>query len=121
MVNTLDPMDLNKFINLNPNGFSNRKIDSTIGVSCNWVNSYMKLFKTSNFTYKELLSSGNTPLCELFPSYTTIYNERHEKLILNFEEAIRLGIILVLLFYIINRIILNKVEKFQLFSFLNSV
>jgi len=35
MANTLDPMDLKQIISLHLDGFSNRKIGATLGISCN--------------------------------------------------------------------------------------
>ncbi|RAJ18683.1 Homeodomain-like domain-containing protein, partial [Gelidibacter algens] len=45
MANTLDPMDLKQIISLHLDGFSNRKIGATLGISRNTVNNYMQLFK----------------------------------------------------------------------------
>ncbi|MGM1057609.1 MAG: LuxR C-terminal-related transcriptional regulator [Bacteroidota bacterium] len=55
MANTLDPMDLKQIITLHLDGFSNRKIGSTLGISRNTVNIYMKLFTGSEYSLKELL------------------------------------------------------------------
>ena len=85
MANTLDPMDLKQIITLHLDGFSNRKIGSTLGISRNTVNSYMKLFTASDYSFKELLSFDNARLSALFPSHTTIDNERHDELMLYFE------------------------------------
>jgi DNA-binding NarL/FixJ family response regulator len=40
MANTLDPMDLKQIITLHLDGFSNRQIESTLGISRNTVNNY---------------------------------------------------------------------------------
>lgn len=85
MANTLDPMDLKQIITLNLDGFSNRKIGTTLGISRNTVNSYIKLFTASDYSFKELLSFDNARLGALFPSHTTIDNERHDELMLYFE------------------------------------
>lgn len=45
MANKLDPMDLKQIITLHLNQYSNRKIASTLGISRNTVNTYMKWFK----------------------------------------------------------------------------
>ena len=45
MANKLDPMDLKRIITLYLNGYSNRNIDSALGISRNTVNTYMKRFK----------------------------------------------------------------------------
>lgn len=85
MANTLDPMDLKQIISLNLDGFSNRKIATTLGISRNTVNSYMKFLTASDYSFKELLSFDNARLSALFPSHTTIDNERHDELMLYFE------------------------------------
>jgi len=73
MANTLDPMDLKQIITLHLDRFSNRKIADTLGISRNTVNTYMRLFKDSDYTFKELLSFDNAGLETLFPSHTTGY------------------------------------------------
>jgi hypothetical protein len=85
MANTLDPMDLKQIISLHLDGFSNRKIGATLGISRNTVNNYMRLFKASNRSLKELLASDNAALEALFPSTTTIANPRYEELMLYFD------------------------------------
>jgi len=47
MVNTLDPMDLKQIITLQLDGFSNRKIGFTLGISRNTVNTDKTLFWAS--------------------------------------------------------------------------
>lgn len=87
MANTLDPMDLKQIISLHLDGFSNRKIGSTLGISRNTVNSYMRLFKASDYSYKELLGFDTAALEALFPSHTTIDNPRYNELMLYFEKV----------------------------------
>lgn len=82
MANTLDPMDLKQIISLHIDGFSNRKIGATLGISRNTVNNYMRLFKASTRSLEELLASDNVDLEALFPSSTTIANPRYEELML---------------------------------------
>jgi transposase len=84
MANTLDPMDLKQIISLHLDGFSNRKIGTTLGISRNTVNTYMRLFGASDYTAKELLAFDNAALEKLFPSHTTIDNLRYEELMLYF-------------------------------------
>jgi biotin operon repressor len=55
MANKLDPMDLKQIITLHLDGVSNRKIGSTLGISRNTVNIYMKLFTASDYSFIELL------------------------------------------------------------------
>jgi len=85
MANKLDPMDLKQIISLHLDEFSNRKIGATLGISRNTVNHYMQLFKASDRSLEELLSSDNATLEVLFPSTTTIVNTRYEKLMLYLE------------------------------------
>lgn len=85
MANTLDPMDLKQIITLHLDGVSNRKIGATLSISGNTVNTYMRLFKGSDYSFKELLSFDNAGLEKLFPSHTTIDNERYDELMRYFE------------------------------------
>lgn len=85
MANTLDPMDLKQIISLHLDGFSNRKIGATLGISRNTVNNYMQLFKASNRSLEELLVSDNAALEALFPSSTTRANPRYQELMLYFD------------------------------------
>ncbi|SDF17761.1 Homeodomain-like domain-containing protein, partial [Pricia antarctica] len=85
MANTLDPMDLKQIITLHLDGYSNRKIGTALGISRNTVNTYMRLFKGSDYSFKELLSFDNAALEKLFPSRTTIDNGRYDGLMRYFE------------------------------------
>lgn len=85
MANTLDPMDLKQIITLHLDGYSNRRIGTSLSISRNTVNTYMLLFKGSGYTFKELLSFDNARLETLFSSHTTIDNERYDALMLYFE------------------------------------
>jgi transposase len=85
MANTLDPMDLKQIISLHLDGYSNRKIADALSISRNTVNTYMRLFKGSDYTFKELLSFDTTGLERLFPSHTTIDNTRYDTLMGYFE------------------------------------
>ncbi|WP_231367623.1 IS21 family transposase [Gillisia sp. JM1] len=85
MANKLDPMDLKQIITLHLDGVSNRKIGSTLGISRNTVNIYMKLFTASDYSFIELLCFDNAALSELFSSHTTIDVERQNELMLYFE------------------------------------
>ncbi|MBK5210153.1 MAG: hypothetical protein JJE44_11735 [Flavobacteriaceae bacterium] len=62
MANTLDPMDLKQIITLQLDGFSNRKTGFTLGVSRNTVNTYMTLFRASEYSFKELLAFDSAAL-----------------------------------------------------------
>src|SRR5680860_463007 len=85
MANTLDPMDLKQIITLHLDGYSNRKIGTALGISRNTVNTYMRLFKGSDYSPKELLHFDNAALEKLFPSRTTIDNGRYDGLMRYFE------------------------------------
>ncbi len=87
MANTLDPMDLKQIITLHLDGLSNRKIGDALGISRNTVNAYMKLFDACDYAIEELLRFDNAALTELFPSHTTINNERFNFLMLYFEKV----------------------------------
>lgn len=71
MANTLDPMDLKTIHFPASRWFRNCKRDITLGISRNTVNIYMRLFKASHRSLKELLASENARLTALFPSSTT--------------------------------------------------
>ena len=47
MAKKLDPMDLKQILLLSLDGFSNRDIGKTLGISRNTVNQYMALFKVA--------------------------------------------------------------------------
>src|SRR5690606_5114955 len=87
MANTLDPMDLKQIISLHLDGYSNRKIGTTLGISRNTVNSYMKHFKASEYSFEELLSFENENLSKLFTSFTTMDIERQDELMRYFERV----------------------------------
>jgi len=86
MANKLDPMDLKQLLTLHLDGFSNREIGSTLGISRNTVNGYMRQFKSSELDFKELLELDEGSLQELFPARTTIANPRYDELMRFFEQ-----------------------------------
>ena len=55
MANKLDPMDIRQILSLLNDGFSSRKIGSTLGVSRNTVNSYVNRLKASGYSAQEAL------------------------------------------------------------------
>src|SRR5690606_592360 len=79
--------DLKQIITLHLDGYSNRKIGKTLGISRNTVNTYMKLFMASQYACKELLNFDNAALAALFPSYSTIDAQRHDELMIYFEKV----------------------------------
>ena len=87
MANTLDPMDLRQIISLHLDGYSNRKIGATLGVSRNTVNSYMKRFIASEYPLEELLNFDNEKLSKLFTSFTTMDIDRQDELMRCFEQV----------------------------------
>ncbi len=87
MANTLDPMDIKQIITLHLDGFSNRAIGQALGISRNTVNSYIKLIKGCDCQAKELLIFEPGALKELFPSHTTILNDRFDELMRYFEKV----------------------------------
>lgn len=87
MANKLDPMDLKQIITLHLDGYSNRKIANTLGISRNTINTYMQLFAASDYSLEQLLSFEISELSELFSSYTTVDTQRHNELMLYFETV----------------------------------
>ena len=86
MANKLDPMDIKQILQLVKDGYSNRKIGVTLGISRNTVNSYVRQFGSSKYSIGELLSFDELRLSELFTSKTTIDTERHDQLMRYFER-----------------------------------
>ena len=66
MANKLDPMDIKQILVLIKDGFSNRKIGSTLGISRNTVNNYVQQFNSSGHNIGELLNFDENRLNELF-------------------------------------------------------
>ena len=87
MAHTLDPMDLKQIITLHLDGLSNRQIGEVLNISRNTVNGYIKLFKACDHSFGELLVLDEPVLQELFPSHTTIVNDRYNQLMLYFEKV----------------------------------
>lgn len=86
MANTLDPMDLKQILTLHKDNYSNRQIGKTLGISRNTINTYIKRFKASEYSIKELLIFDNQKLDELFTSRTTLDTARQDKLMKYFEQ-----------------------------------
>jgi transposase len=86
MANKLDPMDLKQIITLHLDGKSNRAIGTLLGISRNTANSYMQLAGSQGRNLSELLEMDDRALQELFPSHTTIDNERYNELMLFFGK-----------------------------------
>lgn len=105
MANKLDPMDIRQILSLLNDGFSNRKVGSTLGVSRNTVNSYVNQIKASGHSVSEALCFDESRLMELFPDKSTIDSVRHNELM---QSILRVLISLVItLASLINFIIMN--------------
>ncbi|HYQ59078.1 MAG TPA: IS21 family transposase, partial [Draconibacterium sp.] len=87
MANTLDLMDIKQIITLHLDGYSNRQIGETLGISRNTVNSYMHLFRGCKHSLEELLKLDPVSFNNLFSSHTTIKNDRYNQLMLYFEKV----------------------------------
>jgi transposase len=87
MANKLDPMDLKQIITSHNDGLSNRQIGELLDISRNTINKCMRLFKSCDYEFDELLKMDNQKLRELFPAHTTINNDRFEKLTLYFDKV----------------------------------
>ena len=92
MANTLDLMDIKQIITLHLNGFSNRKIGNTLGISRNTVNTYMHLFDGSKYSLEELLKLDHSHFNSLFSSHTTIVNDI---IIINTSRKARILIVIL--------------------------
>lgn len=86
MANTLDPMDLKQIIRLHIDGESNRQIGEILNISRNTVNTYMSFFKACEHSLEDILEMDEPVIKELFPSHTTIVNERYDELMRFFEK-----------------------------------
>lgn len=86
MANGLDLMDIKQIISLKKDGLSNRNIGKLLGISRNTVNTYNKLIQASDYELEELMEMDASALRDLFPSHTTIINERYNALMLFFER-----------------------------------
>jgi len=82
-------MDLKQIITLHLDGLSNRNVGEALNISRNTVNTYMKLFQSCDYELEELLQMDSAHYGELFPSYTTIINDRYNELMLYFEKVTR--------------------------------
>lgn len=87
MANTLDSMDLKQILILHKNGLSNRKIGTTLAISRNTVNTYVRQFKGSKYSIDELLDFNDRKLEELFTYKTTLDTDRQNELMKYFERV----------------------------------
>lgn len=86
MANTLDIMDLKQILQLHSDKLSNREIGTILGISRNTVNQYIRRFKSSEYSIKELLAMDRNRLEHLFTYRTTIDIHRHDELMRYFEQ-----------------------------------
>ena len=87
MANVLDPMDIKQIFSLHRDGLSNRKIASVLGISRNTVNQYISWLRASDYGAEEILACSEGKLREIFPSRTTIKNDRFDSLMRYFEQG----------------------------------
>jgi transposase len=73
-------MELKQLIQLKQKGYSNRRTAEELGVSRNTVNSYVKLFKGQDLSYKQLADYNEEQLRELFPARDYKQTDRYEAL-----------------------------------------
>jgi transposase len=87
MANVLDPMDIKQIFSLHRDGLSNRKIASVLGISRNTINQYISWLNASDYEVEEILNLHVGKLKEIFPSRTTIKNDRFNALMRYFEQG----------------------------------
>jgi transposase len=78
-------MDIRQLLQLKIKGKSNRRVEEIIGIHRNSVNTYVRLFKASGKSYRDLLELSDKDLSELFPSSGTIDKQRYEDLSSDFD------------------------------------
>ncbi|MDQ6989005.1 MAG: IS21 family transposase [Mariprofundaceae bacterium] len=79
-------MDLKQILRLRLDGYSNRLIGATLGISRNTVNGYTQQFDACEFGLDELLKLDCSNLEELFPGKTSIENPRFSGLMKYFDQ-----------------------------------
>lgn len=87
MANVLDPMDIQQIFSLHRDGLINRKIGSVLGISRNTVNQYISWLAASEYEVDKILALNDGKLREIFPSRTTIKNERFDAMMRYFEQG----------------------------------
>jgi transposase len=87
MAKKLDPMDIKQIIRLQLEGTSNREIAKVLGIGRNTVNSYIQKVKACDLSFEDVLKLDEQSIKELFPSKTTIDNQRFDTLIKYFEKV----------------------------------
>ena len=76
MAHKVDTMDLKQLITLHLDGVSNRQVATLLSLNRNTVNHYMRLFKASDLSLKELKALDTSAFEELCSDKTTIDNNR---------------------------------------------
>jgi len=78
-------MDIRQLLQLKSKGLSNRKSGAIIGIHRNSVNPYVRLFKASGKSYKELLLLPDKELYDLFPAPVSVQKKKYEALSSRFD------------------------------------
>lgn len=86
MANVLDPMDIKQIFSLHRDGLSNRKIASVLNISRNTINQYISWLKVCEYGIDQILDFNEERMKEIFPSRTTINNDRFDALMRYFER-----------------------------------
>ena len=86
MANKLDLMDIKQLLTLHIDGMSNRKIASTLGISRNTINNYVRTITSCGYSGDELLSMAEHDLHELFPTHRSVEPERYKELTAHFDQ-----------------------------------
>lgn len=73
-------MELKQLIQPKHKGYSNRQTAEELAVSRNTINSYVKLFKGLDLTFKQLATYNEEQLRELFPAQDYKQTDRYEAL-----------------------------------------
>ncbi len=81
----IEIVDIRQLIQLKEQGLSNRKAAAIIGIHRNSVNPYVRLFKASGKSYKDLLLLSDQELYALFPAPVTTQKKKYEELSSRFE------------------------------------
>lgn len=79
-------MDIKQLLTLHIDGMSNRKIASTLGISRNTINNYVRTINSCGYSDDELLSMEEYALHELFPTHSSVDAERYKELTAHFEH-----------------------------------
>ena len=76
----VDFMELKQLLLLKEKGESNRSCERILGIHRNTINHYVRLFRASGLSYRNLCSLDEKALQELFPYKETIDEKRYSTL-----------------------------------------